>query len=111
MDVLDVGGRKALVIYSLANFLASQGAFQYPSYSATATVFYVGLTRRADGEVAVSGYRYLPTIHVDNDTRPAPIGPGELPEVPAGGIGQLIPQLPIVPGWAELIDTVGNDFL
>ena len=37
--------------------------------------------------------------------------PGELPEVPAGGIGQLIPQLPIVPGWAELIDIVGIDFL
>ena len=37
--------------------------------------------------------------------------PGELPEVTPGGIGQLIPQLPIVPGWAELIDIVGIDFL
>ena len=37
--------------------------------------------------------------------------PGEMPEVPGGGIGQLIPQLPIVPGWAELIDIVGIDFL
>lgn len=34
-----------------------------------------------------------------------------MPEVPGGGIGQLIPQLPIVPGWAELIDIVGIDFL
>jgi poly-gamma-glutamate capsule biosynthesis protein CapA/YwtB (metallophosphatase superfamily) len=81
VDILDTDGRKTLVIYSLANFVASQGAFQYPSYSATATIFYVGLTRRADGGVAVSGYRYLPTIHVDNDTRPAPIMPGELPDV------------------------------
>lgn len=33
--------------------------------------------------------------------------PGELPEVTPGGFGQLIPQLPIVPGSAELIDIVG----
>ena len=37
--------------------------------------------------------------------------PGELPEVTPGGIGQMIPQLPIVPGSPELIDIVGIDFL
>ncbi|WP_295625142.1 trypsin-like serine protease [uncultured Corynebacterium sp.] len=31
---------------------------------------------------------------------------GELPEVPAGGIGSLIPQLPIVPGSADIADMV-----
>ncbi len=77
VDVLDVGGgRKALVIYSLANFLASQGNMQAESFTATAAIFYVGLSRAADGKVRVTGYRYLPTIHVDADTRPAPIPPG-----------------------------------
>jgi hypothetical protein len=81
VDLLDVGGRKALVIYSLANFLASQGAFQAAYFSATSTIFYVGLARAADGSVRVTGYRYLPTIHVDNDTRPAPIPAGAEPGV------------------------------
>jgi hypothetical protein len=63
------------VIYSLANFLASQGAFQAEFFSATSVVFYIGVVRQADGQTRVSGYRYLPTIHVDNDTRPAPIPP------------------------------------
>ncbi len=76
VDILDTGGRKTLVIYSLANFLASQGAYQAQSYAATATIFYVGIARGADGGVRVTGYRYLPTIHVDGDTRPAPIPPG-----------------------------------
>lgn len=75
VDILDTNGRKTLVIYSLANFLASQGAFQSPYYSATSVVLYVGVTRGAGGAVRVSGYRYLPTIHVDDDTRPAPIPP------------------------------------
>jgi Bacterial capsule synthesis protein PGA_cap len=73
VDLLTNGSRPTLVIYSLANFLASQGAFQAASFSATAVIFYVGITRHSDGRVTVSGYRYLPTIHVDNDTRPAPI--------------------------------------
>jgi hypothetical protein len=81
VDILDVNGRKALVVYSLANFLASQGAFQAAYYSATATIFYVGLARAADGSVRVTGYRYLPTIHVENDTRPAPIPAGAEPGV------------------------------
>jgi hypothetical protein len=75
VDILDIGGRKTLVIYSLANFIASQGAFQASSFAATSVIFYVGLARAADGSVRVTGYRYLPTIHVDNDTRPAPIPP------------------------------------
>lgn len=73
VDVIDSNGRKTLVIYSLANFLASQGAFQAESYSATSVVFYIGIARAADGTARVTGYRYLPTIHIDNDTRPAPI--------------------------------------
>jgi hypothetical protein len=73
VDVIDVDGRRALVIYSLANFLASQGAFQDPYYSATSVVFYVGLVRHADGSAGVTGYRYLPTLMIDGDTRPAPL--------------------------------------
>jgi poly-gamma-glutamate capsule biosynthesis protein CapA/YwtB (metallophosphatase superfamily) len=83
VDILDSGGRKTLVIYSLANFLASQGAFQADTFSATAAIFYVGFVRHADGAVRVTGYRYLPTIHVDDDTRPAPIpadGPSDVIE-------------------------------
>ena len=75
VDIIDTAGHKTLVIYSLANFLASQGAFQDASFSATSVIFYVDITRQADGKVRVGGYRYLPTIHVDNDTRPAPIPP------------------------------------
>ncbi len=73
VDIIETNGRQTLVIYSLANFLASQGAFQIPYFSATSVIFYVGIIRHADGSVRVSGYRYLPTIHVDHDTRPAPI--------------------------------------
>lgn len=75
VDMIDTGGRKTLVIYSLANFLASQGAYQYPYYSATSVIFYIGFTRYADGRVQLNGYRYLPTVHIDADTRPAPIPP------------------------------------
>lgn len=81
VDIIDVGGRRVLVIYSLANFLASQAAYQSQFYSATSVIFYVGLARSADGQVRVTGYRYLPTIHVDNDTRPAPIQPGSADDV------------------------------
>jgi hypothetical protein len=83
VDILDNGGRKTLVIYSLANFLASQGAFQADTFSATSVIFYVGFVRQASGAVHVTGYRYLPTIHVDDDTRPAPIpadGPADVIE-------------------------------
>ncbi|MBC8077623.1 MAG: CapA family protein, partial [Chloroflexales bacterium] len=111
VDILDTNGRKTLVIYSLANFVASQGAFQAQSYSATATVFYVGLTRHADGTVTLSGYRYLPTIHVDNDTRPAPIAPGDLPDVVShvrlmmrdpDGVRQLAPDAAAIKGKVEV---------
>jgi poly-gamma-glutamate capsule biosynthesis protein CapA/YwtB (metallophosphatase superfamily) len=73
VDVIDTGGRKTLVIYSLANFLAAQGALQEEYFAATSVVFYVGLLRHSDGRVTVSGYRYLPTLMTDDDTRPAPI--------------------------------------
>ncbi|NTW03913.1 MAG: CapA family protein [Oscillochloris sp.] len=79
VDILNSNGRKTLVIYSLANFLASQGTMQAEYFTATSVIFYVGLARAADGSVRVSGYRYLPTIHRDNDTRPAPIAPGAEP--------------------------------
>jgi len=103
VDILDVGGRKTLVIYSLANFLASQGAFQASAYSATSVIFYVGLARGADGQVRVTGYRYLPIMHIDNDTRPAPIQPGSADDVIAhvrmmmrdpGGLRQVSPASP-----------------
>jgi hypothetical protein len=81
VDIIENNGRSTLVIYSLANFLASQGAFQQQSFSATSVIFYVGLVRHPDGSVRVSGYRYLPTIHVDNDTRPAPILENSMPVV------------------------------
>ncbi len=73
VDIITTGERTTLVIYSLANFLASQGAFQSQFFSATSVIFYAGIVRQADGTVRISGYRYLPTIHIDNDTRPAPI--------------------------------------
>jgi poly-gamma-glutamate synthesis protein (capsule biosynthesis protein) len=75
LDTIIVNGRTTIVAYSLANFLASQGAFQVPHYSATSVVLYIGIVRRADGSVGLTGVRYLPTIHVDADTRPAPIPP------------------------------------
>jgi poly-gamma-glutamate capsule biosynthesis protein CapA/YwtB (metallophosphatase superfamily) len=83
VDVIDLGSRKTLVIYSLANFLASQGAFQAQYFSATSVIFYIGVARDAEGRARVTGYRYLPTIHVDNDTRPAPIAPGTADDVVA----------------------------
>lgn len=73
VDILDTPGRKTLVIYSLANFIASQGAFQDPFFSATSVIFYVGIVREQTGAVRVTGYRYLPTIMTDFDTRPAPL--------------------------------------
>jgi hypothetical protein len=81
VDVIDLGSRKSLVVYSLANFIASQGAFQAEFFSASSAIVYIGLARSADGQVRVAGYRYLPTIHVDGDTRPAPIAPGTADDV------------------------------
>lgn len=72
VDILDTGGRKTLVIYSLANFIADQAAFQETSFSDTSAIFYVGIIRQANGQVRVSGYRYLPTMMTDH-TRPIPI--------------------------------------
>ncbi len=103
VEVIDTGGRKTLVFYSLANFLASQGALQAQSYAATSAIFYIGIARAADGTVRLTGYRYLPTIHVDADTRPAAILPGSADEVIAhvrtilrdpGGLRQLPAEVP-----------------
>ncbi len=91
------------MIYSLANFLASQDAFQAESYSATSVILYVGVIRQADGRVRVSGYRYMPTIHIDGDTRPAPIPAAGYDDVLAhvrgemrepGGLRQIAPEPP-----------------
>jgi hypothetical protein len=106
VDLIDLGSRKTLVVYSLANFLASQGAFQAQYYAATSAIVYIGLARSTDGQVRVTGYRYLPTIHVDGDTRPAPIAPGSADDVIAhvrtimrdpAGLRQL-PATPLGPG-------------
>jgi hypothetical protein len=106
VDLLINNGRTTLVIYSLANFLASQGAFQAESYSATSVILYIGIARHADGSAGVSGYRYLPTIHVDDDTRPAPIPAQGMEEVIAhvrlemrdpAGARQLSPEPPGAP--------------
>ncbi|HEU5100613.1 MAG TPA: CapA family protein, partial [Roseiflexaceae bacterium] len=106
VDLLVNNGRRTLVIYSLANFLASQGAFQAETYSATSVILYVGITRHADGSASISGYRYLPTIHVDGDTRPAPIPAQGMEDVIAhvrlemrdpGGARQISPEPPAGP--------------
>jgi hypothetical protein len=111
VDILDNGGRKTLVIYSLANFLAAQGAFQEASFSATSVIFYIGVVRQADGQLRVTGYRYLPTIHIDNDTRPAPIPPQGLEPVIAhvrsemrdfAGLRQLGPDPATLGGHVEV---------
>lgn len=80
-DVIDLGERQTWVFYSLGNFLAAQGRLQAKYYAATSAVIYIGLARDPEGRVSVTGYRYLPTIHVDNDTRPAPIAPGTADDV------------------------------
>jgi poly-gamma-glutamate capsule biosynthesis protein CapA/YwtB (metallophosphatase superfamily) len=72
VDVIDTDGRKTLVIYSLANFIASQGAYQATSFTNTSVIFYVGFIRHADGSVSLSGYRYLPMTMTADDTRPVP---------------------------------------
>jgi hypothetical protein len=41
-------------------------------------IFYVGIHKGADNSVSVSGYRYLP-VYIENNTRPAPILPGQYP--------------------------------
>ncbi|HWQ11568.1 MAG TPA: CapA family protein [Roseiflexaceae bacterium] len=113
VDIIDAGGRRALVAYSLANFLASQGAFQQPYYSATSVILYLGLVRQADGVVRVTGYRYLPTLHVDGDTRPAPLPASEasvtahvrqIMRDPAG-LRQLPPHPPA--GRVEVCPAIG----
>ena len=116
VDIIDTGGRKTLVAYSLANFLASQGAFQAQYYSATSTVFYVGLLRSPDGKLRVSGYRYLPTIHVDNDTRPAPIPPQGYEDVIShvrtmmrdpSGLHQISADQAVLPKRVEICPSYG----
>lgn len=106
VDLIDLGSRKTLVVYSLANFLASQSTYQAQYYAATSAIVYIGLARGPDGQVRVTGYRYLPTIHVDGDTRPAPIAPGSADDLIAhvrtimrdpAGLRQL-PATPPAPG-------------
>ena len=72
---LNTNGHKALVIYSLGNFVAAQQAYQEQSFTQTSLIYYVGFSRAKDGKVTLTGYRYLP-IYIENDLRPAPIQPG-----------------------------------
>jgi hypothetical protein len=76
VDVIELDGRQTWVFYSLANFLASQGWAQEQYFAATSAIIYVEAALDPRGEAIVTGYRYLPTIHVENDTRPVPIRPG-----------------------------------
>lgn len=76
VDLIDTNdGRTAIVIYSLGNCIASQGIYQAQFFTATSVIWYVGIVKKTDGEARVTGYRYLPTMMVDYDTRPTPIPP------------------------------------
>jgi hypothetical protein len=75
VDLIDTNGHETLVIYSLGNFIASQGIYNATSFTSTSVIFYVGLVRQADGHVRLTGFRYLPTTVIDYDTRPAPLPP------------------------------------
>ncbi len=79
VDIIATNGRKTLVIYSLGNFIAAQGIYNATSFTSTSVIFYVGVVKQADGQVRVTGFRYLPTTVIDYDTRPAPI-----PDPPQG---------------------------
>ena len=72
---LDNNGHKALVIYSLGNFVAAQEHYQAQSYTQTSLIYYVGFSKAKDGKIALTGYRYLP-VYIENDLRPVPIQPG-----------------------------------
>ncbi len=75
VDFIESNGRQAMLIYSLGNFIAAQNAYQAQSFTQTSLIFYLGVTKQADGKIALNGYRYLP-VFIENDTRPAPILPG-----------------------------------
>jgi poly-gamma-glutamate capsule biosynthesis protein CapA/YwtB (metallophosphatase superfamily) len=79
VDLIESGGRQAMLIYSLGNFIAAQQRYQAESYTQTSLIFYLGITRQADGKIVLNGYRYLP-IYIENDTRPAPILAGAYPD-------------------------------
>ena len=76
VDLLEINNRSVLVIYSLGNFVAAQEGYR-PQTQAS-MIFYVGIRKGADNKVSVTGYRYLP-VYIENNTRPAPILPGQHP--------------------------------
>jgi poly-gamma-glutamate capsule biosynthesis protein CapA/YwtB (metallophosphatase superfamily) len=124
VDILNTNGRKTLVIYSLANFLAAQSQNQAQSFSNTAAVFYVGLVKDANGKARVTGYRYLPTQMTNGETQPAPItndarlvnhvrlkmrDPGGLRQVPAEIPKARIEVCPAL-NFKETGKSIGGDF-
>jgi poly-gamma-glutamate capsule biosynthesis protein CapA/YwtB (metallophosphatase superfamily) len=132
VDVINIHGRTTLVIYSLANFIASQGAYQATFFSNTSAVFYVGFIRHADGSVSLSGYRYLPMTMTPDDIRPVPIAahgqeslinhvrqkmrdPHGLrqvaPEPPAPGSHiEVCPTYTFADASGQPVQTIGGDF-
>lgn len=79
VDLIESNGRKAMLIYSLGNFIAAQNRYQAESYTQTSLIFYLRVIRQADGKIVLNGYRYLP-VFIESDTRPAPILPGTYPD-------------------------------
>lgn len=63
-------GREAFVLYSLGNFVSNQ-VEGISKFSATwkTNVYYVGLTRGADGQINVNGARYTPLYMQRTPTR------------------------------------------
>ncbi|NWJ94263.1 MAG: CapA family protein [Chloroflexi bacterium] len=79
VDLIESEGRQAMLIYSLGNFIAAQDAYQAQSFTQTSLILYLGVTKQADGKVALNGYRYLP-VFIENNTRPVPLLLGSHPE-------------------------------
>jgi poly-gamma-glutamate synthesis protein (capsule biosynthesis protein) len=74
VDWLTVGDRRALVIYSLGNFVAQMSGYEWKAHTQTTAIFFVGMTRLPSGRVVVDGYRYMP-IFIEDDLQPTPIDP------------------------------------
>lgn len=73
VELIEGAGRQTLVIYSLANFLAAQGQRQATFFTNTSIILFVGIRLDVDGRARVSGYRYLPIMMTDGETRMAPL--------------------------------------
>ncbi|NWJ45297.1 MAG: CapA family protein [Chloroflexi bacterium] len=89
LDIIETGNHKTLVIYSLANFLAAQSWNQQEKFTNTSVILYVGFARREDGKVQLTGYRYLPIMMTDGETRTAPF-PAENDQRSAAHVRELL---------------------